>query len=195
MTKHKDIKRCPWCGNDELYVKYHDDEWGIPVYDDGKLFEFLLLEGAQAGLSWITILRKRESYREAFDNFNYEKIALYDERDFERLMNNYTIVHNKLKIKSAIKNAGFFIKIIEEKGSFSNYIWDYFDGKPVINKFSTSEEIPVSNAVSDRISKDMKRRGFTFFGSVICYSFLQAMGMINDHLIYCFKHPYNSEVS
>lgn len=179
--------RCGWCGTDELYVKYHDEEWGKLVTDDKILFEFLVLESAQAGLSWITVLRKREGYRNAFHNFDIEKVVKMTDADIEHLMQFDGIVKNRLKITSTITNAKLFIKIQEEFGSFYNYILSFFpDKKPIINNLKLLSEAPVSSAESDAISKDMKKRGFKFFGSTICYAFLQAVGFVNDHLEDCF---------
>ncbi|MGD1822028.1 MAG: DNA-3-methyladenine glycosylase I [Pleomorphochaeta sp.] len=180
--------RCYWCADNELLIKYHDLEWGTPVHDDKILFEFILLEGAQAGLSWLTILKKREDYRKAFDNFDFYKIAKYDEGDFERLINNPKIVRNKLKIKSAITNAQATIEIIEEFGSLDSYLWSYVDGSPIINRFKTLDELPIQTDISDKLSKDLKKRGFKFVGSTIMYSFMQAVGMVNDHTIDCFRY-------
>jgi DNA-3-methyladenine glycosylase I len=180
-----EIKRCEWCGNDPLYVKYHDEEWGRPVFDDETLFEFLILEGFQAGLSWITILRKRENFRQAFDNFDFHKIAQYDENNFNRLMQNEGIIRNRLKIRSAVTNAQAFIRVREEFGSFSKYIWEFVEGKPIVNHFKSLEEIPASTPLSDRISKDLKKRGFKFVGSTIVYAHMQATGMVNDHVTEC----------
>lgn len=178
--------RCGWCGTDGLYVKYHDEEWGRPVTDDGKLFEFLVLESAQAGLSWITILRKREGYRKAFCGFDAGKVARMTDDDVERLMHFDGIVRNRLKIKAAITNARLFLAVQEEFGSFRNYTLSFFpDGKPITNHFRSLSEIPVSSPESDAMSRDMKKRGFKFFGSTICYAHLQASGFVNDHLTGC----------
>ena len=178
--------RCGWCGTDELYVKYHDEEWGKPVADDGRLFEFLVLESAQAGLSWITILRKREGYRKAFCGFDAGKVARMTDDDVERLMHFDGIVRNRLKIKAAITNARLFLAVQEEFGSFRNYTLSFFpDGKPITNHFRSLSEIPVSSPESDAMSRDMKKRGFKFFGSTICYAHLQASGFVNDHLTGC----------
>ncbi|MFI5451599.1 DNA-3-methyladenine glycosylase I [Pedobacter sp. UC225_61] len=178
--------RCKWCGTDELYIKYHDEEWGKPVYDDKVLFEFLVLEGAQAGLSWITILRRREGYRKAFANFDVQKVATFSAADAERLMQDEGIIRNRLKINSTIKNAQLFIAIQQEFGSFADYIWAYLPHKkPIVNDFKNGG-IPVSTEISDAIAKDMKKRGFKFFGTTICYAFMQATGMVNDHVIGCF---------
>ncbi len=179
-------KRCFWVNNDPLYIEYHDNEWGKPVFDDKILFEFLLLESFQAGLSWITILKKRENFRAAFDNFDYKKIANYQQDKFEELLVNEGIIRNKLKIKSAITNAQLFLEIQKEFGSFSKFIWKYVDGKPIKNSFKTREEVPATTALSDAISKELKKRGFKFVGSTIIYAFMQATGMVNDHSVDCF---------
>jgi DNA-3-methyladenine glycosylase I len=176
-------KRCTWAGSDPLYVKYHDEEWGREVHDDKKLFEFLILESAQAGLSWITILRRREGYRKAFADFDVEKVAAFGEDDVERLLNDQGIIRNKLKVKSAINNAKLFIGVQKEFGSFDKYLYSFMpDGKPINN---ATGNIPAKTPISDAISKDMKKRGFTFFGSTICYAHMQATGMVNDHLPDC----------
>jgi len=180
--------RCSWCGDDLLYVTYHDEEWGVPVYGDDKLFEFLILETFQAGLSWITVLRKRENFRIAFDNFNYQKIAKYDENKFEELMNNTGIIRNKLKIKATITNAIAFMEIKKEFGSFSKYIWEFVNYKTINNKWKTLDEIPAKTELSDKLSKDLKIRGFKFVGSTIIYAHMQATGMVNDHITSCFRH-------
>lgn len=180
--------RCSWCGDDPLYVAYHDTEWGTPVYDDKVLFEFLVLETFQAGLSWITILRKRENFRVAFDDFDYQKIAYYDTKKTESLLQDSGIIRNKLKVHSAITNAQLFIKIQEEFGSFSNYIWGFVDGKPIINTFKASKDIPANTPLSDKISKDLKKRGFKFVGTTVVYAFMQATGMVNDHIMSCFRY-------
>jgi DNA-3-methyladenine glycosylase I len=178
--------RCSWCGTDPLYVKYHDEEWGKPVYDDKTLFEFLILEGAQAGLSWITVLRRRETYKKAFADFDVEKVAAFDEKDLARLLDDSGIVRNKLKINSAIKNAKLFMEIQKEYGSFSDFMWGFLpDKKPIQNEISGMGDIPASTAISDAISKNMKKRGFKFFGSTICYAYMQATGMVNDHRLDC----------
>lgn len=180
------IKRCAWCGNDPLYIKYHDEEWGKPVYDDQILFEFLILEGAQAGLSWITILRRRENYRKAFADFEVEKVAAFTEQDVERLMADAGIIRNKLKVNAAISNAKLFIEIQKEFGSFSNYMWGFLpEGKPIINEYIDHKNAPARTEISDAIAKAMKKRGFKFFGTTICYAHMQATGMVNDHIIGC----------
>lgn len=181
------MTRCDWCGTDPLYVKYHDEEWGVEVNDDKTMFEFLVLESAQAGLSWITILRKRENYRKAFHNFDVKKVAAMTENDVERLMQDSGIIRNRLKIQSTISNAQHFIEIQKEFGSFCTYLKGFLpEGKPIINNWKAFNEIPASTEISDMISKDMKKRGFKFFGSTICYAHLQATGYVNDHLVSCF---------
>lgn len=180
----KEPHRCAWPGNDPLYIKYHDEEWGKPVHDDDKLFEFLLLEGAQAGLSWITILRRRENYRKAFAGFDAKKVAVFTEQDVERLMQDEGIIRNRAKIQSAVTNAQLFLAIQKEFGSFNKYLYSFMpDGKPIDNK--PIERINATSPESDAISKDMKKRGFKFFGSTICYAHMQATGMVNDHLLSC----------
>jgi DNA-3-methyladenine glycosylase I len=178
--------RCGWCGNDPLYQTYHDEEWGRPVYDDDTLFEFLLLETFQAGLSWITILRRRESFAKAFDNFDYKKIAAYTQEDIDRLMADPGIIRNRLKVLAAITNAQNFIKVQEEFGSFSKYFWGFTDGKPIDNKVTSMGQIPATTPLSDKISKDLKKRGFKFVGSTIIYAHMQATGMVNDHVASCW---------
>lgn len=182
------LNRCAWCGTDQLYVKYHDDEWGVPVHDDRKLFEMLNLEGAQAGLSWITILKKRENYLELFDNFDAEKIVNYSEKKIEMILQNSGIVRNKLKVNSVVTNAKAFLEIKNEFGSFDKYIWQFVDGKQIINKINHINEVPVKTEISDAMSKDLKKRGFKFVGSTICYAFMQAVGMVNDHTTDCFRY-------
>ncbi|WP_420570711.1 DNA-3-methyladenine glycosylase I [Kordia sp.] len=181
-------RRCSWCGNDPLYVAYHDEEWGVPVYDDATFFEFLVLETFQAGLSWITILRKRENFRKAFDNFDYKKIANYDEEKYLSLLEDAGIIRNKLKIKATITNAQTFIKIQEEFGSFSEYIWQFTDGKPIQNAFVSEKDIPATTEISDKMSKALKKQGFKFVGSTVMYAFMQATGMVNDHIVSCFRY-------
>lgn len=182
------MERCAWASSDPLYLEYHDTEWGVPVYDDQKLFEFLTLETFQAGLSWITVLRKRENFRIAFDQFNYHKIALYDELKVKKLLNDKGIIRNRLKINATITNAKAFIKIRDEFGSFSDYIWGFVSGKPVQNNYKSLAEIPATNTTSDTISKDLKKRGFKFTGSTVIYAHMQATGMVNDHVSSCFRH-------
>ena len=180
--------RCSWCGNDPLYVEYHDTEWGVPVYDDDKLFEFLILETFQAGLSWITVLRKRENFRKAFDNFNYIKIANYSNSKINELINNEGIIRNRLKINATVTNAKAFIKIKEEFGSFSNYIWKFTNGSVIVNNWTEISQMPAKTKLSDEISKDLKKRGFKFVGSTVIYAHMQATGMVNDHIIDCFRY-------
>jgi len=179
--------RCEWVnGGNELYYEYHDKEWGVPVHDDRLLFEFLILEGAQAGLSWATVLNKREGYRKAFDNFNIEKVAQYDQAKIDELLLNPKIVRNKLKVNSTVTNARLVLEIQKEFGSFDKYIWEFVDGKTIQNKWKDMSEVPVSTVESDAMSKDLKKRGFKFIGSTICYAFMQATGMVNDHSADCF---------
>ncbi|MBA0882537.1 DNA-3-methyladenine glycosylase I [Flavobacterium undicola] len=178
--------RCAWCEKDDLYRKYHDEEWGKPVYDDATLFEFLILETFQAGLSWYTILAKRENFRSAFDNFNYKKIADYQEDKIQELLLDAGIIRNKLKVYSAISNAIAFMKVQEEFGSFSKYIWGFVDGKPIDNKLQSLKDIPATTPLSDAISKDLKKRGFKFVGSTVVYAHMQATGMVNDHIQSCW---------
>jgi DNA-3-methyladenine glycosylase I len=187
-------QRCPWCGTDPLYVKYHDGEWGREVTDDHTMFEFLVLESAQAGLSWITILRRRENYRKAFAGFDARAVAGFTGEDVERLMQDPGIIRNRLKIKAAISNAAHFLEVQSEFGSFCSYLKSFLPGgKPVINRWKTMAEVPASTPVSDSISKDMKKRGFKFFGTTICYAHLQAVGCVNDHITDCFCHPNHSQ--
>ena len=181
-------KRCEWCGDNPLYLAYHDEEWGVPVRDDRLLFEFLVLEGAQAGLSWLTILKKRQNYRQAFDNFDCERVARYTQEDVERLRGDSGIVRNRLKIESAINNAQGVLDLQQQYGSLSAYLWDWVDNTPLQNSWRRLAEVPASTSLSDAISKDLKKRGFTFFGSTICYAFMQAVGMVNDHVTDCFRY-------
>ena len=182
------VKRCSWCGDDELYVRYHDEEWGVPLRDDRALFEFLVLEGAQAGLAWITVLRKREGYRAAFDHFDPHKVARYSDHKLDQLLANPNIIRNKLKVRSARQNARAFLAVQEEWGSFSDYIWHFVDGKPIQNRWQTMADVPATSPLSDTISKELKKRGFNFVGSTIVYAHMQATGMVNDHLADCFRH-------
>ncbi len=184
MEKH----RCGWCIGDPLYEAYHDLEWGVPVKDDATLFEFLVLETFQAGLSWITILRKRENFREAFDHFDYQKIARYGAKKIAELLENPGIVRNRLKVHGTVTNANLFMEIQEEFGSFSNYIWAYVDGKPIKNAWKDYRDAPATTPLSDTISKDLKKRGFKFVGSTIVYAFMQAVGIVNDHEVNCFRY-------
>jgi len=186
MTKI--TNRCPWCGSDPLYVAYHDTEWGVPVYDDQTLFEFLILESFQAGLSWITILRKRENFRKAFDDFDYNKIASYPESKIQQLLQNEGIIRNRLKIRAAVTNAQAFMEVQMEFGGFNKYIWGFVDGKPIKNNLKSMKEALATTPLSDKISKDLKKRGFKFMGSTVVYAHLQATGMVNDHLVDCFRY-------
>ncbi len=186
MTKEQ--QRCSWCEGDPLDTRYHDTEWGVPVRDDRVLFEFLVLEGAQAGLSWRTILNKRQNYRAAFDRFDYGKIAEYDADRVAALLENPGIVRNRLKVASTISNAQAFIKIQEEFGSFSEYLWDFVADEPIVNHWRHMNEVPASTPESDQLSKSLKRHGFKFVGTTICYAYMQAVGMVNDHLVSCFRH-------
>ncbi len=178
--------RCEWVTEDPLYIDYHDHEWGVPIYDDRLLFEFIILEGAQAGLSWYTVLKKREHYRKVFDNFEPEKIAKYTQKKIEKLLEDPGIIRNRLKVESTVINAKAYLKIIQEGDSFSNYIWSFVGGKPIQNNYKDIKKIPTSTEISDRLSKDLKKRGFKFVGSTICYAFMQAVGMVNDHTSRCF---------
>ncbi|OGF62976.1 MAG: DNA-3-methyladenine glycosylase [Candidatus Fischerbacteria bacterium RBG_13_37_8] len=188
QLKQKEKKRCNWVGIDPLYIEYHDREWGVPVHVDNIIFEFLMLEGMQAGLSWLTILRKRTNFRDAFDNFEPLKISRYGEKEIKRLLNNEGIIRNKLKILAVIQNAKAFLKFQKEFGSFDAYIWQFTRGKPIINSWESIKEIPAHTAESDSMSKDLKKRGFKFVGSTICYAHMQATGMVNDHVIDCFRY-------
>lgn len=182
------MKRCDWSTNDPLMIEYHDTEWGVPVHDDRKLFEYIVLDGAQAGLNWLTILKKREGYRKAFHDFDPEKIARYNERSFQRLMNDARIVRNRAKIRGAIENARRFLEVQEEFGSFDKYIWQFTGGGTIRHRFRTMKDLPATSRESDAMSKDLKARGFKFVGSTICYAFMQAAGMVNDHLVTCFRY-------
>jgi DNA-3-methyladenine glycosylase I len=184
-----DIMRCGWAGNTEpLYIQYHDEEWGVPCHDDQHLYEMLVLEGAQAGLSWITVLKKREAYRAAFDQFDPEKVARYDDAKVAELLANPGIVRNRLKINAAVQNAKAFLKVQQEFGSFDTYIWGFVGGKPKVNTFKSLKEIPPETDESRAMSKDLLKRGFKFVGPTICYAFMQACGMVNDHIVGCFRH-------
>jgi DNA-3-methyladenine glycosylase I len=191
LSGEKDImdtfQRCEWTGGDPLMIAYHDEEWGVPDYDDQRLFEKLLLDGAQAGLSWITILRKRDHYREAFDNFNPQKIARYDDNRVQELLNNPGIIRNRLKVNAFITNAQVYLDLKTELGSFSDYLWDFVDGIPLINHFQSVSELPAQTPESAAMSKALKERGFKFVGPTICYAFMQAVGMVNDHVTSCFR--------
>lgn len=180
--------RCPWSGDSQIYIDYHDNEWGRPVHNDRKLFEMLILEGAQAGLSWITVLKKRENYRQAFDGFDPNKVAIYDEKKVQELLANEGIIRNRLKISSAIGNAKAFLEIVKKHGSFDKFIWEYVNNSPIINHFEKIEDLPATSPISDKISKDLKKLGCNFVGSTIIYSFMQACGLVNDHLTSCFMY-------
>ncbi|MBE0570534.1 MAG: DNA-3-methyladenine glycosylase I [Ignavibacteriaceae bacterium] len=184
----KSIERCPWPSDDKLMIKYHDNEWGVPLHNDRKLFEFLILEGFQAGLSWRTILYKRENFRKAFDNFDFDKVAKYDRRKINSLLKNERIVRNKLKIESAIINAKAFIQVRKEFGTFDKYVWSFVNGKQIQNRFKSLKDLPARTELSDKISEDLKERGFKFVGSTIVYAHMQATGMVNDHLVRCYRH-------
>jgi len=180
--------RCPWPSDDKLMIKYHDKEWGVPLHNDRKLFEFLILEGFQAGLSWRTILHKRENFRKAFDNFDFNKVAKYDRRKINSLLKDEGIIRNKLKIEGAISNAKTFLQVRKEFGTFDKYIWSFVDGKPIQNNFKSLKELPPRTKLSDKISEDLKKRGFKFVGSTIIYAHMQATGMVNDHVVSCYRH-------
>ena len=184
--KHK--TRCAWVTDDPLYMHYHDVEWGVPIFDDQRLFEFLILEGAQAGLSWITVLKKRENYRACFDSFDPKKIIHYNENKIKTLLKNPGIIRNRLKISSTITNAKAYLDILDDNGSFSDFIWSFVDGAPIKNSWKTFKNVPSKNSISDAMSKELKKRGFKFIGSTICYAFMQAVGMVNDHTIDCFRY-------
>ena len=189
MTNNRaPLVRCPWVGDDPLYRHYHDEEWGVPVHDDRVLFEFLILEGAQAGLSWSTILKKRENYFTSFAGFDPEVVARYNEAKIQALLHFPGIVRNRLKVRSAVSNAQRFLEVQNEFGSFATYVWRFVEGRPMQNKLRTIEDYPARTAESDRLSKDLKQRGFRFVGSTICYAFMQAVGMVNDHTVNCFRH-------
>lgn len=188
-------KRCDWCGEEPLYQAYHDQEWGVPVTDDNTLFGYLLLEGAQAGLNWLTILKKREGYRKAFAQFDPAKVARFTPARVERLLADPGIVRNRLKVESAVKNARAFLAVQEAFGSFSAYQWGFVDGSPIVNRFETIRDVPARTPISDAWSKDLKQRGFSFVGSTILYAHMQATGMVNDHLVTCFRHPALAEPS
>ena len=182
------IKRCQWCGNDELYKQYHDEEWGVPSYDDQHLFEMLILEGAQAGLNWLTVLKKRQGYRQAFDNFDARKISRYSQKKIDRLLQNPQIIRNKLKVNAAVTNAQKFLQVFDSHDSFADYIWGFVEHHPIQNKWKTLQDIPVTTAQAEAMSKDLKKRGFKFVGPTICYAYMQAVGMVNDHTTDCFRH-------
>ncbi len=181
-------ERCPWAGTDPLYIRYHDSEWGVPLHDDRTLFEFLILEGAQAGLSWLTVLKKRAHYRRAFDGFDARKMAAYDERKIAYLARHAPIIRNRLKIRAAVANARAFLAVCSRFGSFDAYIWRFVGGRPMVNTWRRMEQVPAHTPVSEAMAKDLKQRGFKFVGPTICYAFMQAVGMVNDHLVECFRH-------
>ena len=180
--------RCSWSTSDPLYIRYHDEEWGVPVHDDRKIFEFLVLEGAQAGLSWLTVLKKRENYRKAFDGFDYKKIAKYDSKKIKKLLEDPGIIRNRLKVNSVVNNAKAFMEVQKEFGTFDSYIWQFVEGKPIRNRWKSIKQLPAYTKESDLLSKDLLRRGFKFVGTTICYSHMQATGMVNDHITSCFRY-------
>ncbi len=186
--KHRPVVRCPWSGTDPCYIAYHDEEWGVPLHDDRRLFEMLILEGAQAGLSWISILRRRESYREAFAQFDAGKIARFTPGMIEKLLLNPGIIRNRLKVQGTIQNARAFLALLDAHPSFDAYLWGFVDGRPIRNRWRTLEEIPARTDLSDRLSRDLRQRGFTFAGPTIVYALMQAIGMVNDHLVSCFRY-------
>lgn len=188
MKNIENVQRCHWVNDDPIYIDYHDHEWGIPLHDDDKLFEFLILEGFQAGLSWITVLKKRDNFRKAFDNFKALKIVKYDEQKIEELMQDSGIIRNRLKIQGTITNAKLFLEIQQEFDSFAQYIWQFTNGQTIVNQWNNASQVPVSTLISCTMSKDLKKRGFKFIGSTICYAFMQATGMVNDHLINCVSY-------
>lgn len=188
-------KRCEWCGKDALYIDYHDNDWGVPVHDDRLHFEMIILDGAQAGLSWITILKRRESYREAFDNFDVEKVARYSDKKIEKLLKDPGIIRNRLKVNSAVANAKAFLSVQEECGSFDEYIWQFTGHRTIQNKRKSMSELPAKTPESDAMSKDLKKRGFSFVGSTICYAYMQAAGMVNDHVADCFRYKELKKLS
>ena len=189
------INRCGWSISDPLMIDYHDDEWGVPIHDDLKHFEMIVLDGAQAGLSWQTVLKKREAYREAFDNFDFRKVARYDDKKIKELLNNPGIIRNRLKVSSAIKNANAFLEVREEFGTFDKYIWQFVGHRTMHNSWKSLKELPAKTSESDDMSKDLKKRGFSFVGSTICYAYMQAAGMVNDHTIECFRHKELKRIS
>jgi DNA-3-methyladenine glycosylase I len=188
MASTPGVPRCGWCLGSDLYINYHDQEWGVPVHDDRRLFEFLILEGAQAGLSWLTILRRREHYREAFDGFDPHKVARYSASRKASLLANPGIIRNRLKIEASVTNARAFLEVETAHGSFDLYIWRFVDGRPIVNQRKSLKQIPATTRESDAMSRDLKQRGFRFVGSTICYAFMQAVGMVNDHVVTCFRH-------
>ncbi len=190
-----EIQRCPWCGDDPLYVAYHDEEWGVPEHDDQRLFEFLILEGVQAGLSWLTVLKKRAHYREVFDGFDPERVARYDQRKIEQLLQDPGIIRNRRKVEAAVTNARAFLDLVDEHGDFDAWLWSFVDGEPVTNHFRRMDEIPAETETSRRLSRELKKRGFSFVGPTMIYAFMQATGMVNDHLVDCFRHAECRELS
>lgn len=182
------VKRCQWVSDDPIYIDYHDKEWGVPIYDDQLLFEFLILEGMQAGLSWITVLKKRQNYRQLFDNFDAKKIVNYNDKKIALLLENPGIIRNRLKVKSIVQNAEAYLKIRKTIGSFSEYLWQFVEGRPIQNQWEAIQRLPATTEISDRMSKSLKKQGFNFVGSTICYAFMQAVGMVNDHAVTCFRH-------
>ncbi len=188
IKKNEDKSRCAWVGSDPLYIDYHDQEWGVPIYDERLLFEFLTLEGAQSGLNWLTILKRRENYRLCFDQFDAEKIARYDDVTYKKLLANPGIIRNRLKIQSVITNAQAYLAVKKEFLTFSDYIWQFVEGKTIHNQWKSHIEVPANTTLSDQMSSDLKKRGFKFVGTTICYAFMQAVGMVNDHLTCCFRH-------
>jgi DNA-3-methyladenine glycosylase I len=190
-----EVKRCAWAGKDPIYQSYHDKEWGVPLHNDKKLFEFLILEGAQAGLSWITVLKKRAAFRKAFDGFDYNLVAEYGEDKVQELLNNAGIIRNRLKIRSAIQNAQAFIEVRREFGAFNDYIWDFVDNRPIQNKWLSLQDMPAKTELAEQLSKDLKKRGFNFVGPTIVYSHMQATGMVNDHTADCFRHKEIASLS
>jgi len=189
MKKKENKKtRCEWVSDDPIYIHYHDKEWGVPIYDERLLFEFLILEGAQAGLNWLTILKRRDHYRQCFNHFEAEKIADYDTKKYQKLLTNPGIIRNRLKIQSVITNAQAYLIIKQEFSSFSDYMWQFVDGQPIQNQWKNHKQVPANTSLSDKMSKDLKKRGFKFVGSTICYAFMQAVGMVNDHLTDCFRY-------
>lgn len=189
------MKRCTWVTDDPIYIEYHDKEWGVPLHDDIKLFEMLILEGTQAGLNWLTVLKKRKNYQTSYDGFDPEKIARWTDKKVQMLLKNPGIIRNRIKIESAIINARAYLKVVEEFGSFDEFIWSFVDGKPIQNSWRTIKHIPATTQLSDRMSKELYRRGFKFVGTTICYSFMQAVGMINDHLVDCFRYEFIRRLS
>lgn len=190
----KTIHRCKWVTDDPLYIEYHDHEWGMPSHDDGHLFEMLILEGAQAGLNWLTILKKREGYRRLYDGFNPEKMARYRDSKIEKLLQDPAIIRNRLKVESARTNARQFLAVLDEYDSFADYIWQFVDGKPIVNRWKNLKQVPATTAESDAMSRELKRRGFKFVGSTICYAYMQAVGMVNDHTTNCFRYKPCQEI-